>query len=136
MIDINRNNKSISKNMRKLKNSEYTETVGGRKNNKPDKLVNFKNLLKGITYAGVAATAGMLFIEMAWAAKFDIDAGVNAATKPLIDGIEAHWGKGVLLTGAGSALIGEGDARQRAIRAGIGCGAAGAVVLGLIALLK
>lgn len=122
--------------MSKLKNSEYTETVGGRKNNKIDKTANFKKLLKRAAYVGVATATLMLFAEVAWAAKFDIDAGVTAATKPLIDGIEAHWGKGVLLTGAGSALIGEGDPRQRAIRAAIGCGAAGAVVLGLIALLK
>ena len=69
-------------------------------------------------------------------AAFDVDAGVKAATDPLIKGLTDHWGKGVMLTGVGSALIGEGDSRQRAIRAGIGCAAAGATVLGLIALLK
>lgn len=69
-------------------------------------------------------------------AAFDVDAGVKAATDPLIKGLTDHWGKGVMLTGVGSALIGEGDSRQRAIRAGIGCAAAGATVLGLLALLK
>ena len=69
-------------------------------------------------------------------AAFDVDAGVKAATDPLIKGLTDHWGKGVMLTGVGSALIGEGDSRQRAICAGIGCAAAGATVLGLLALLK
>ena len=69
-------------------------------------------------------------------AGFDVDAGVTAATKPLVEGVTAHWGKGVMLSGVAAALVGEGDLRQRAIRAGLGCGAAGAVVLGLIALLS
>jgi len=123
--------------MCKIKNSKYVNAVIEHKSNEPDKTgSNLRNLLKGAIYAGVATTTLMLCTEIASAAKFNIGAGVAVATKPLIDGIEAHWGKGVLLTGAGSALIGEGDARQRAIRAAIGCGAAGAVVLGLIALLK
>ena len=77
----------------------------------------------------------MLFADIAWA-KFDIDAGVAAAANPIIAGIEAHWGKGVILTSASAALFGEGDGRQRAIRAGVAAGAAGGVVLGMIAMLK
>ena len=69
------------------------------------------------------------------AAAFKFDAGVTAATDPIIAAVKAHWGKGVLLTGAGFALFGEGDARQRAQRAAIGAAAAGATVLGLIATL-
>ena len=54
----------------------------------------------------------------------------------LITGVETHWSKGVLLTGVGAALMGEGDGWQRGRRALIGCGGAGAVILGLIATLK
>ncbi len=84
----------------------------------------------------VLATIGSLFfVELAFA-KFDIDAGVAAATNPIIAGIEAHWGKGVILTSTAAALFGEGDGRQRAMRAGVAAGAAGAVVLGVVAMLK
>lgn len=93
--------------------------------------MRFKRCM-GIGLIAVAST--ILCSEVAMAG-FDVDAGVDAATKPIIDGIKAHWGKGVLMTGAGSALIGEGDPRQRAVRAGIGAGSAGMIILGLVALL-
>jgi len=85
----------------------------------------------------IAVCASVLLADVAFAAaKFDLNAGVVAATNPLIAVVEAHWGKGVLLTGVGSALMGEGDGWQRGRRALIGCGGAGAVILGLIATLK
>ena len=40
-----------------------------------------------------------------------------------------------MLTGGGAALFGEGDGRQRAIRAAVAAGSAGAVILGMVALL-
>ena len=64
-----------------------------------------------------------------------INAGVKAATDPLIKAIDDHWGKAVLLTGCAGAVIGEGDARQRAVRAAITSAAAGGVVLALLAML-
>jgi hypothetical protein len=73
--------------------------------------------------------------ETILAAKFDINAGVKAATDPLIKAIDDHWGKAVLLTGCAGAMIGEGDARQRAVRAAITSVAAGGVVLALLAML-
>ena len=73
--------------------------------------------------------------EIALAAKFDIDAGIAAATGPWIKAIGDHWGKAVLLTGCAAAVIGEGDARQRAVRAGIASTAGGGVVLALLAML-
>jgi hypothetical protein len=97
--------------------------------------LTIKKIIKGVALASLAMTGGMLFVDIAWA-KFDIDAGVAAAANPIIAGIEAHWGKGVILTSASAALFGEGDGRQRAIRAGIAAGAAGGVVLGMIAMLK
>ena len=73
--------------------------------------------------------------EVALASKFDINAGVKAATDPLIKAIDDHWGKAVLLTGCAGAMIGEGDARQRAVRAAITSVGAGGVVLALLAML-
>jgi len=91
-----------------------------------------------VTYlvASVSTSALLSFLpEIALAAKFDINAGVVAATTPLIKAIDDHWGKAVLLTGCAGAVIGEGDARQRAVRAAITSAAAGGVVLALLAML-
>lgn len=90
------------------------------------------------TYVAICASAllaSTIFPEITLAAKFDINAGVMAATNPLIQAIGDHWGKAVLLTGCAGAVIGEGDARQRAVRAGITSAAAGGVVLALLAML-
>ena len=103
--------------------------------NLTNKKLTTKKLIKGLALASIAMTGGVLFAEIAWA-KFDIDAGVAAAANPIIAGIEAHWGKGVIMTSGAAALFGEGDGRQRAIRAGMTAGAAGAVILGMIAMLK
>lgn len=93
-------------------------------------------IVKNILVFSFQTIVLLLIPEIALAAaKFDLNAGVVAATKPLTDALTAHWGKGVLLSGGASALIGEGDMRQRALRAAIGCGAAGGVVLALIAML-
>ena len=85
---------------------------------------------------GLSALAALSMLpEIALASKFDINAGVKAATDPLIKAVDDHWGKAVLLTGCAGAVIGEGDARQRAIRAAITSAAAGGVVLALLAML-
>ena len=119
--------------------TKYKTTITTKEENKMSNLTNKKlttrKLIKGLALASMAMTGGMLFAEIAWA-KFDIDAGVAAAANPIIAGIEAHWGKGVILTSGSAALFGEGDGRQRAIRAGVAAAAAGGVVLGLIAMLK
>ena len=73
--------------------------------------------------------------EIALAAKFNIDAGIAAATGPLIKAIGDHWGKAVVISGCASAIIGEGDTRQRAVRAGFASTVAGGVVLALLAML-
>lgn len=95
----------------------------------------YKSVTKRVLITSCAISAVTLLASSAFASKFDLDAGVTAAADPLINGLKAHWGKGVMLTGGASALLGEGDARQRALRAGIGCAAGGAVILGLIATL-
>jgi hypothetical protein len=69
------------------------------------------------------------------AVTFNLDTGVKAALDPIVDALKAHWGKGVLISGLASALLGEGDGRQRAMRAGFGAAAGGGVVLGLLAML-
>jgi hypothetical protein len=94
-------------------------------------------LAKSFLFGVAAVSLGMVLPEFVLAtSKFDINAGVTAATDPLINGLKAHWGKGVLLAGGVSALIGEGDLRQKAIKAAIGCGVSGGVVLALIAMLS
>ena len=91
---------------------------------------------KLVCLIGIALCANLLFTEFAFAtATFDLDRGVTGGTSWIIDGVKTHWGKGVLLSGVGLALFGEGDARQRAQRAAIGCAAGSAVILGLIAAL-
>ena len=83
-----------------------------------------------------AALVSIILPEIAMAgSKFDIDAGVKAATDPIIKGINDHWGKAVVITGTAGAVVGEGDARQRATRAAFAATAAGAVVLALLAML-
>ena len=119
--------------------TKYKTTITTKEVNNMSNLTNkkltTKKLIKGLALASIAMTGGVLFAEIAWA-KFDIDAGVAAAANPIIAGIEAHWGKGVIMTSGAAALFGEGDGRQRAIRAGMTAGAAGAVILGMIAMLK
>jgi len=63
----------------------------------------------------------------------DLDKAAKAATEPLLKFTHDHWGKFVTLAGVVTAIVGEGDMRTRAIRAGIGVGAASAVVLGVMA---
>ena len=90
-----------------------------------------------LVYASVICGMAVFIPEICFATgRFDINAGIEAAAGPLIDAVENHWGKGVLVGGGATALVGEGDARQRAIRAGMGCVMAGAVVLGLLAIFK
>lgn len=61
---------------------------------------------------------------------------MNCSTTPTaFSRIKDHWGKGVLITGAAGAIVGEGDARQRATRAAFAATAAGGVVLALVAML-
>lgn len=94
-----------------------------------------RQLLVYVVMTFCAVLISTIFPEMALAGKFDINAGVKAATDPLIKGIDDHWGKAVVITGCAAAVIGEGDARQRAVRAGIASIAAAGVVLALLAML-
>jgi hypothetical protein len=98
--------------------------------NKPTKIAAYLIAIASILLLSI------ILPEISLASKFDIDAGVKAATDPLIKAIDDHWGKAVLLTGCAGAVIGEGDARQRAVRAAITSAAAGGVVLALLAMLK
>ena len=62
-----------------------------------------KKLTKGAIYVGAITSCVVGFSEIAYA-KFDVDAGVTAATGPIIKGIGDHWGKGVLIAASGAAL--------------------------------
>ena len=97
-------------------------------------MIKRKNIGKYAYYTGLAFSYCWLSSE-ALAVDFNLDTGVKAALDPIVDALKAHWGKGVLISGLASALLGEGDGRQRAMRAGFGAAAGGGVVLGLLAML-
>lgn len=97
----------------------------------------FKHYLSYCFGFVVTVALSLLCIDVVYAAdtQYNIEAGITAGTKPAIEAVRAHWGKGVLLSSCGAAIWGEGDARQRAVRAAVGAGAAGMAVLGLLAML-
>ena len=120
------------KNMTSLKNLQInTPKVDANSKISINKQRRYVYLAVGLSALGALS----MLPEIALASKFDINAGVKAATDPLIKAVDDHWGKAVLLTGCAGAVIGEGDARQRAIRAAITSAAAGGVVLALLAML-
>lgn len=99
------------------------------------KIKSFIN--KHIIIASSIVIAWILLPELVFAAGFDIDAGVKAATDPLIKAVEDHSGKGVLLAATTGAVLGEsGDLRQKSRFAIIGAVSAAAVIFGLLAMLK
>ena len=97
-------------------------------------MIKRKNIGKYAYYTALALSYCWISSE-ALAVDFNLDTGVKAALDPIVDALKAHWGKGVLISGLASALLGEGDGRQRAMRAGFGAAAGGGVVLGLLAML-
>lgn len=118
--------------LKKLKNLQ----INTPKVNANSKISTNKQRRYVYLVVGLSALAALSMLpEIALASKFDINAGVKAATDPLIKAVDDHWGKAVLLTGCAGAVIGEGDARQRAVRAAITSAAAGGVVLALLAML-
>ena len=128
-------------NIKQRKNMTYLKKQKNLQKNTPKADANSKistNKQRRYVYlvVGLSALAALSMLpEIALASKFDINAGVKAATDPLIKAVDDHWGKAVLLTGCAGAVIGEGDARQRAVRAAITSAAAGGVVLALLAML-
>ena len=120
------------KNMTSLKNLQ-TNTPKADANSKISTNKQRRYVYLAVGLSALAALS--MLPEIALASKFDINAGVKAATDPLIKAVDDHWGKAVLLTGCAGAVIGEGDARQRAVRAAITSAAAGGVVLALLAML-
>ena len=81
----------------------------------------------------VLMATGLVCTEAA--AAFDLEKAATAATDPLLKFTTTHWGKFVGLAGTASAVVGEGDLRTRAIRAAMGTGTAGAVILGVMAAI-
>lgn len=126
------------------KNEKKCNYIANYKSNNmvSNKYKNVTNYIKskqfktGVITLGSVLAISILVPEIVMAAsKFDIDAGVKAATDPIIKGINDHWGKAVVITGTAGAVVGEGDARQRATRAAFAATAAGGVVLALLAML-
>lgn len=99
-----------------------------------------QRLKKYLPY-GMVFTAGILIslccTEMVLAAdaKLDIDGALTSSTGPFITALKKYWTTLLILPAAGTALFSEGDLRQRAIRAGIGTGIAGMMMMGIIAFL-
>ena len=136
-----KNYNKVKRMSRKNENKCNSITIYKGNNMKNNKYTNITNYIKskqfktGVITLGSVLAISILVPEIALASKFDIDAGVKAATDPIIKGINDHWGKAVVITGTAGAVVGEGDARQRATRAAFAATAAGGVVLALLAML-
>jgi hypothetical protein len=130
MIIVTINDKIINKEIKTMSNNNKLNS----KTKKP-KQTYHKQIGLCLAIGSSLLLASVFLPEIALASKFDIDAGVSAATDPIIKGIKDHWGKAVVITGTAGAIVGEGDARQRATRAAFAATAAGGVVLALIAML-
>ncbi len=76
----------------------------------------------------VSLTA-LLILPAFSAYAFDLDAGIKAVVDPFAKGVVDHYGKAILILGAGGAVVASGDLRTRAFGFGIGSGLAGAAVL-------
>jgi hypothetical protein len=132
-INFNTNRRKKMTDLEKLKKLQINAL---KINARLNATMNKQRQIAAYLAAGLSALLILTILpEITLASKFDIDAGVTAATTPLIKAIDDHWGKAVLLTGCAGAVIGEGDARQRAVRALITSAAAGGVVLALLAML-
>lgn len=68
-------------------------------------------------------------------AALNIEGAITTSTAPVIAAVKKYWTSFLMLPAAGSAFIGEGDLRQRAVRAAIGTTVAGMVMMGIIAFL-
>lgn len=95
--------------------------------------VSIKFVALGALVTGISIVIPELAIA---ASKLDVDAGITAGASPFTDALKNHWGKGILLGSGGTLLFGEGDPKQRAIRALMAAGAGSAVVLMLLAGLN
>lgn len=106
-------------------------------NANPGHYMVYKSKIK-ICALGALALGSVLIPEIstaAAAATFKWDDMVTAATSPPIQAIKTHWGKGILLSGISTAILGGGDGRERATRALWGSAGGAAIILGLIAAL-
>lgn len=89
---------------------------------------------KNLAVFGVVVAMSCLLSESVLA-DFDIDRSVTAMLDPLAAAIDEHWAKVVAISGIGAAVLGEGDMRQRAIRAASGTVISSFVVMALLAML-
>ncbi|MES2214830.1 MAG: hypothetical protein V4485_02265 [Pseudomonadota bacterium] len=116
-------NKSMPTNIElTCNNAMHTTTVLVVELNK----LNTQKLL-GRVVAGLITTFLVLPTFSAYA--FDLDAGIKAVVDPFAKGVVDHYGKAILILGAGGAVVANGDLRTRAFGFGIGSGLAGAAVL-------
>jgi hypothetical protein len=85
-------------------------------------------IYKVITACLLSLTSLLIFPALSVHA-FDLDAGIKAVVDPFSKGVVDHYGKVILILGAGGAVVASGDLRTRAFGFGIGSGLAGAAVL-------
>jgi hypothetical protein len=76
-----------------------------------------------------AVSVGIFMATEVQAAAFDLDKGIKAMFVPMEKAIDDHYGKALLASTAGNALLGQGDLRERGVRAGIGACVGGGVML-------
>lgn len=83
----------------------------------------------------LSATVVMLGFggEAMAAAAFDLGKGIKAGTDPVIDAIKEYWGRAVLISGSGGALLAGGDMKQRVVGAGVGTVLGSVIMMAMIA---
>lgn len=150
MINFNPNRKTITKDTLQVSiNStlptfaQFSTTISEiMTNNKNNSILQIhpilleKHLARSLLTSAYSISLLAFFILPTFAAyAFDLDAGIKAVVDPFAKGIVDHYGKAILILGAGGAVIANGDLRTRAYGFGIGSGLAGAAVLAVKATL-
>lgn len=99
--------------------------------------LNLQSNLKKTAIVGGVIVAGCALSNSAFAAAggLDIKSAVDAMMTPIISMVRDHWVKAIAISGIGSAILGEGDMRQRAIRAAGGVLIASGVVLAMLSMI-
>lgn len=105
---------------------KFKEAIG--KNDAFNKTSKLNRAAKIGAWLSILGLAGFCALD-SFAVTFRINEAITAGVSPIMAGIEAHWGKGVILGGMAGGFFGEGDLRTKAIKGGIGMAAMGAMAL-------
>ncbi len=85
--------------------------------------------VKGVLLSTALCAAAYFILPTFSAQAFDLAAGMTAIVDPFVKAVNDHYGKVILILGAGGAVLANGDMRTRAYGFGIGSGLAGAAML-------